>query len=129
MDCSRSKPGARRTPTWRGESRASGGGLALVPVLLAIALLGAGCFQPLYGEASLTTGNSSVRDALSSVEVQPIDTIAGSSETKLAVQIRNDLMFSFTGGGSPSSPAYRLKVNIGGGRNLIIVDRASQLPN
>jgi LPS-assembly lipoprotein len=98
-------------------------------VALASASLAGGCFQPLYGSGAVP-GTSNIRDALSSVEVQRIDAPAGSSETKLAVQIQNDLMFNFTGGTSPSPSAYRLKVKISGGRsNIVVVDQSTQLPS
>ena len=80
--------------------------------LLAAALLG-GCFQPLYGERT-ASGAPGLRDALSSVEVSPIAAPPNSSTARLAVQIRNDLMFNFTGGGHPAPPNHRLKVEISG---------------
>ena len=51
------------------------------------------------------------------LEVEQIAAAAGSSDTKIAVQIRNDLLFNFTGGGLPGPPAYRLTVSISGGRS------------
>src|SRR5437773_12391731 len=108
---------------WWREARASCGRLARVgrvAIALASAGLAGGCFQPLYG-ANTAAGSSSVRDALSAIEVQPVDVmaeaIAGPSDASLAVQMRNDLIFSFTGGGAPSAPAYRLKVRDGGIRD------------
>ena|SRR5712691_4656505 len=113
---------------WRREARAAFGRAARVAIALASAGLAGGCFQPLYGEGTLP-GSSNVRAALSSVEVQQIDAPVGSSDAKLAVQIRNDLMFNFTGGGAASAPAYRLKVSISGSRTVIGVTRITGLPN
>jgi LPS-assembly lipoprotein len=103
--------------------------LALVPVLLAVAVLTAGCFQPLYGETSLASGGSTVRAALNSVDVEQIVVPEGASETKLAVQIRNDLVFNFTGGGTPGPAAYRLRVRITSARNTVAVNQVTNLPN
>jgi LPS-assembly lipoprotein len=109
---------------WWREARTSFGRAARVAIALASAGVAGGCFQPLYGEGTLP-GSSNVRDALSSVEVQHIEASAGSSDAKLAVQIRNDLMFNFTGGGAPNSAAYRLKVRVSGSRVTIVVGAAA----
>jgi LPS-assembly lipoprotein len=60
---------------------------------LAIAALAGGCFQPLYGEES-PTGGPVLRDQL------------------LAVEIRNAMLFDFSGGGSAALPTHRLKIAI-----------------
>src|SRR4051812_27004494 len=95
-------------------------------VLLSAALLG-GCFQPLYG-TSTETGRPVVRDALSSIDVQQIDAAANTSEARLAVQMRNDLLFNFTGGGYSAPPTHKLKVQIFGNRAVVNIDRATALP-
>jgi LPS-assembly lipoprotein len=109
-------------------SRASFGRLARLPVMLATAVLVAGCFQPLYGERS-PAGGSGLREAFSTIEVLEVDAPANSSEARIAVQIKNDLIFNFTGGGSPLPPTHRLKIQIGGGRGVVSIDRGSALPN
>jgi LPS-assembly lipoprotein len=91
------------------------------------ALLG-GCFQPLYGERS-PTGGSALRDALGAVDVMQIDAPAGSFESRLAVQIRNDLLFNFTGGGEPRPQSHRLKIQMAGTRATVSLDSNSALPN
>jgi len=95
-------------------------------MLFSAALLG-GCFQPLYG-TSTETGRG-VRDSLSAVEVEQIPDAANTSEAPLAVQIRNDLLFNFTGGGYPSPPTHRLKIVINGNRAVVNIDRATALPS
>jgi LPS-assembly lipoprotein len=70
-----------------------------------------------------------VRDALSSIDVQQIDAAANTSEAPLAVQIRNDLLFNFTGGGYSAPPTHKLKVQINGNRAVVAIDRATALPN
>jgi LPS-assembly lipoprotein len=111
---------------WR-EGRASVRRLIRVSGAIAIAALTAGCFQPLYGTGS-NPDRPGVRDALGAVDVLQIDAPANSSEARLAVQIRNDLLFNFTGGGQQATPTHRLKLQIGGGRSVVAIDRASALP-
>jgi LPS-assembly lipoprotein len=112
---------------WR-EGRASVKRLLHVPMVLFSAALLGGCFQPLYG-TSTETGRPGVRDALSAVEVEQIPAAANTSEAPLAVQIRNDLLFNFTGGGYPAPPTHRLKVVINGNRAVVNIDRATALPS
>jgi LPS-assembly lipoprotein len=112
---------------WR-ESHVSCGRFARLSVVLGTAVLVAGCFQPLYGERS-PTGGSALRERLSTVDILEIDAPANSSEARLAVQIKNDLIFNFNGGGSPLPPTHKLKVVIGGGRTVVSIDRTSALPN
>ena len=110
-----------------GEGRASGGLIVRLAVLIATAALAAGCFQPLYGERSIT-GSPALRESLAAVDIQPIEVPTGGTDTRMAVQIRNDLIFNFTGGGAPYPPTHRLKIRLTGGRQTILVDRATALP-
>ena len=73
----------------------------------AAACLLAGCFQPLYGEHSLGAGPS-IKAALGTVDVAQIPAPSGSPEARIAVDIRNALVFGLTGGANPTLPAYRL---------------------
>jgi LPS-assembly lipoprotein len=97
------------------------GHLARALGLLALAGLLAGCFQPLYGEHSLT-GQPVLREQLSAVEVLQIEAPKGTDEARLAVEIRNALLFDFTGGGYAAPPTHRLKVSMSSTRSSIIVD-------
>ena len=110
-----------------GEGRASGGLIVRLAVLIATAALAAGCFQPLYGERSIT-GSPALRESLAAVDIQAIEVPTGGTDTRMAVQIRNDLIFNFTGGGAPYPPTHRLKIRLAGGRQIILVDRATALP-
>lgn len=112
---------------WWGEGRAAGGRVVRLAIVIATAALAAGCFQPLYGERSIT-GSPALRESLSAVDVQPLEAPGGGTDARMAVQIRNDLIFNFTGGGSMQSPTHRLKIRITGGRGIIMVDRNSALP-
>jgi LPS-assembly lipoprotein len=111
-----------------GEGRASVNRFRHVPIVLLSAALLGGCFQPLYG-TSTETGRPAVRDALSAIDVAQIDAPANTSEARLAVQIRNDLLFNFTGGGYAAPPTHKLKVQISGNRAVVVIDRSTALPN
>src|SRR5258707_9019652 len=87
-----------------------------VAVVLAAAALCAGCFQPLYGDVTTALDRPGLRASLSSINVAQIAAAANTAEARLAVQIRNDLLFNFTGGGAGQSPTHELIVRISGGR-------------
>jgi LPS-assembly lipoprotein len=95
---------------------------------LAIAALAGGCFQPLYGEQS-PMGGSVLRDQLSAVDIVQIEAPKGSDEARLAVEIRNALLFDFSGGGSAAPPTHRLKIAISSTRASIIVDVHTSRPD
>jgi LPS-assembly lipoprotein len=95
---------------------------------LAIAALAGGCFQPLYGEQS-PTGGPVLRDQLSAVEVLNIAAPKGSDESRIAVEIRNALIYDFTGGGYPAPPTHRLRISMSSTRASIIVDVNTSRPD
>jgi len=99
-----------------------------IAAALLLAALAGGCFQPLYGERSVT-GGPVLRDQLSAVEVLQIDAPKGSDEARLAVDIRDALLFDFTGGGYAAPPTHRLKVAISSTRASIIVDVHTSRPD
>jgi LPS-assembly lipoprotein len=103
--------------------------LLRLPLVVSGAALVAGCFQPLYGERPGAAGAPGLREALGAVDIAQIDAPANSSEARLAVQIRNELLFGFTGGGSPQPATHKLLVKITGGRAIVSIDRSSALPN
>jgi LPS-assembly lipoprotein len=95
---------------------------------LAIAALAGGCFQPLYGEQS-PMGGPVLRDQLSAVDIMQIEAPKGSDEARIAVEIRNALLFDFSGGGSAAPPTHRLKIAISSTRASIIVDVHTSRPD
>jgi LPS-assembly lipoprotein len=97
-------------------------------VALAIAALAGGCFQPLYGEHS-PTGGPVLRDQLSAVDVLQIEAPKGSDEARLAVEVRNALLYDFTGGGVSAPPTHQLKISIYSTRATIIVDVNTSRPD
>src|SRR5215468_8598868 len=103
----------------------------LVCRLACIASLGgvvAGCFQPLYGEHSLTNAPA-VGPALAGVDVTQIPAPNGSSEARVAVETRNQLLFNLTGGAEPPPPTHRLAVRMSTTRLSVIVDITSGRPD
>jgi LPS-assembly lipoprotein len=103
--------------------------LPRLALALAAAGLLAGCFQPLYGDHSGAGGGPALSDKLSTVNVQPIAAPNGSPEARIAVQVRNDLLFAMNGGQGQASPAYQLKINISTTRVSTIVDVTSGRPD
>ena len=95
---------------------------------LMLAALAGGCFQPLYGEQS-PTGGPVLRDQLSAVDVIQIQAPKGTDEARLAVEIRNALLYDFTGGGYAAPPTHRLKIAIASTRASIIVDVHTSRPD
>jgi LPS-assembly lipoprotein len=97
------------------------------PLVFAAALACAGCFQPLYGEGT-TPDRPGIRDELGAIDVKQIDAKADTPEARLAVQIRNDLLFNFTGGDSPGLPIYQLTIRIASSRSAVTIDSGTRLP-
>jgi len=105
----------------------------VIGILATAGMLG-GCFQPLYGEHSLaatatTPGGGSVATAMAGVDVAQIDAPAGSPQARVAVELRNQLLFNLTGGGATPAPQYRLAVRIQPARTSVIVDINSGRPD
>jgi LPS-assembly lipoprotein len=121
--CSRGECGGAQTP--RGPSQRS---LFRAIAALAIAALAGGCFQPLYGEHS-PTGGPVLRDQLSAVDVLQIAAPKGTDEARIAVEIRDALLYDFTGGGYSAPPTHRLKISIASTRVSIIVDVNTSRPD
>jgi LPS-assembly lipoprotein len=81
--------------------------IMLVGALAAAALASACTVRPLYSNAPLSSGSTaSARAELASIAIKPVN-------TRYAQQVRNNLIFAFTGGGErTATPAYSLDLNV-----------------
>jgi LPS-assembly lipoprotein len=107
-------------------------GLRLLPVMaLSVAL--AGCFQPLYGEHSPLTGTNAAggnaAGALSAVNVKQIVAPNGTPLSRIAVEVRNDLLFNLTGGGAATPPTHELEIRLSASSLSTIVDINTARPD
>ena len=122
---------------WSDRSRIralAGGGmgpnrLAGVAAILALGACLGGCFQPLYADGSLApSGGANLRAALAAVDVKQIDAPKGTDEARVAVEIRNSLIYDLTGGGEGARPTHSLVVRISPTVADIIVDTTTTRP-
>jgi LPS-assembly lipoprotein len=111
----------------RSDRDCASGLLARALALMTLALSLGGCFQPLYGDPAVTAGPG-LLTALKAIDVKQIDAAKGSDDARIAVEIRNALMFALTGGGEPLPPAYRLTIRTGSTVADIIVDTTTTRP-
>lgn len=88
----------------------------------------AGCFQPLYGSQSFTSAPG-VATALKAIDVSQIAAPSGSPESRVAVELRNQLLTDLTGGGAPEPPTYRLNMKMRSERLSVIVNIHSGRPD
>jgi LPS-assembly lipoprotein len=102
--------------------------LARLLVVGAAGIALAGCFQPLYGEHSFSSATS-IGPALAAVDIAEINAPNGSPEARVAVELRNQLIFGLTGGAAPPPPTHRLVVRMSAQRLSVIVDIHSGRPD
>jgi LPS-assembly lipoprotein len=113
---------------WWPERRSAGSRLTRLAAILGVAACAGGCFQPLYADRSVNGGGADLRAALAAVDVKQIDAPKGSDEARLAVEIRNALLFDLNGGGAEARPAYSLTIRMNSSVSDIIVDTATTRP-
>lgn len=93
------------------------------PALVALALLPAlalgGCFRPMY--AAPSGGGPGVTEQLSAVDIDP-------ATSRVALQIRNNLSFAFTGGAEAATPRYGLSLLVRSTRDAAIVNAQENVP-
>jgi LPS-assembly lipoprotein len=106
---------------WWLENRAALGRAFRLAAAIAVAGLGAACFQPLYGDRPVT-GSHDIRARLAAIEVIQIPALQGTPEERIAVEIRNALLFDLTGGEGSVSPTHRLNMRMSTGKSALIVD-------
>jgi LPS-assembly lipoprotein len=112
---------------WWPEQRSAGNRLARLAASLGLAACAGGCFQPLYADKSVD-GGPSLRNALAAIDVKQIAALKGSDEARLAVEIRNALLYDFTGGGAGARPTYSLNITMSSTVSDIIVDTTTTRP-
>ena len=81
-----------------------------------------------YTVTRRSSGDNSVRDKLSSVEIPEIKAPNGTPDARLAVSVRNALLYDFNGGANPVSPTHRLTITMASGKSTVIVDVTSGRP-
>jgi LPS-assembly lipoprotein len=115
---------------WRFKTAAASQTAIRLTVVLVLGLLTTACFQPLYSNKPVA-GDDTLRDKLSQVDIPEVRVPGGngSPEARLAVSIRNGLLYDFNGGSVPTAPTHRLVINIGSSRTTVIVDVTSGRPD
>jgi LPS-assembly lipoprotein len=109
---------------WSREEAARLGRLVRSGLFIGIGVLLAGCFQPLYGERPIA-GSDTLRGAMRAVDVEQIAAARGSAEERIAVQLRNALLFNLAGGAGRVAPTHRLNIRMIVSRSALIVDPAT----
>jgi LPS-assembly lipoprotein len=99
--------------------------------ILLIAAGAGGCFQPMYADPAVMASAGvpgGLRSALASIDIAQIDAPQGSALARMAVEMRNALVFDFTGGGERAPPRYLLKINLTSNVRSLIVDPSTARP-
>ena len=104
----------------RDQKAALGRRLRVLIALGSTGLLGA-CFQPLYNQAPLS-GGPTMDAALAAIDVQQVEYTRPSIDARIAIELRNDLLFDLTGGAGSIAPTHRLKIKMTTSRSALIVD-------
>jgi LPS-assembly lipoprotein len=74
-----------------------------------------GCFQPLYGTATLSKTGGNVRDALANIDVAPIP-------DRMGHYLRNELAFELDGSGQGQSKQFLLSIKVSESLDVASVD-------
>src|SRR5262245_53380147 len=117
----------RESSMWSGDFCVPANRLLRVAAAMALAALTAACFQPLYGERSLT-GGSAVREALAAIDVDQIVAPNGTPLSRIAVETRNELLFDLTGGGGKAAATHKLTVKLVSSKSAVILDSTTLRP-
>jgi LPS-assembly lipoprotein len=95
-------------------------------VVVALAALTAGCFQPMYAEHA--DGTPGLREKLMGVELPPVDKPNSSRDARLGVEIRNALAFKLYGNATGSPPTHRLIIRFSASDYSLMTDANTGLP-
>jgi LPS-assembly lipoprotein len=96
-------------------------------MMMILAGLTAGCFQPLYG--ARTTDGSTVADQLRLVSIEPIKAAHGTPEAALATELRNVMIFDLGGGAPAAAPTHKLTLYLTNVKQQVIVDVTTSRPD
>ena len=112
---------------WSRSTPAAVGRLLRWVAVAAAAALTAGCFQPLYGEHAAGPGAvaPNVRDAFATVEIDQVSAPNGTPEARIAVELRNNVIYELTGGAGSGTTSYRLGMRMKLSKAAMIVDIAT----
>ena len=100
---------------------------ARLGVVLAVAGVVAGCFEPLYGR-NPSLGDESIRDKLAEVLIAPIPTKQGTPEARIAVATHNALQYDLNGAAGVVAPTHRLEVVVTPTEISVTIDPVSGRP-
>jgi LPS-assembly lipoprotein len=100
-------------------------------MVLVLAGFTAGCFQPLYGDRASVGGGASpgVLDKMRSIDVPPVTAAQPGRLPRVGGEVRNELIYQFTGGGDANTTAYTLKVYISSTNLIVIYDVTAARPD
>src|ERR1700733_16273005 len=96
-------------------------------VVLTVAGLTAGCWQPLYG--ARPPGGEGVQDKFASVDIPPIVAPKGTPFERVAVGMFNALQFDLHNGQTVFAPAYVLKVTVSSSQFTAYIDPVRGRPD
>ena len=99
---------------------------ARLAVVLAVAGLSAGCWQPLYGSHP---GGEGVQDKFAAVDIPPVAAPKGTPTERVAVGMHNALQFDLHNGGSPAPTVYVLKVSVYSTQYTAYIDPTTGRPD
>jgi LPS-assembly lipoprotein len=115
---------------WWHDRREGATRCARLALALTLPLLLAGCFEPLYGERSFASaGGPNIRQRLSGVDIAQIPAPNASPEARIAVSLRNALLFELTGGAERGPTTHRLNIQLRATRQQVIVDIFTARPD
>ena len=114
-------------PMWWGKEIAASRQLVRLAVILLLGALTGACFQPLYGDKTISA-DESIRDKLGAIEIADVPAPKGSPTARLAVAVRNALIYDLNGNANPISPTHRLQVTLSATTTTVIVDVSSGRP-
>jgi LPS-assembly lipoprotein len=91
-----------------------------IAAVVALGALNAACFQPLYATRSVS--GTPIGAALRQIQLDRIDAPNGTPESRIAVELQNQIDLELNGGDGTVSRTHALKVRFITQRNSIITD-------